>query len=301
MTSIDKKCAPNKKFINGSCFSIESLKLIANEYNKVYPNKLININNNKKNMIEQITKAFSKSCDNQICWLRTNIVKKIKDEEIHNNTFRPSGPSSGNDWLSTSNINDVINQYENKYNDFVFLGAVPNDFQEFSLLGLSNIDFDDFVSEGKTKIGLVINLDTHDKPGSHWVGLYTDLIKNKIYYFDSIGNKPGPRIKKFNNKILNYMYRKKYNNELQIGGLLKIIKKQKNKNISSKYITLLNNKLNDFDIRYNNIQHQQKDSECGVYAINFIIRAVKEESFDNIINNITTDEQINECRNVYFR
>jgi len=299
MNSADKKCAPDKKFYEGSCFTIESLKLIATEYNKINNKNLIKINDEKKKMVEQLTKAFSKSCSSQTCWLRTDIVKKIKDEEIHKNTFRPNGPSTGYDWLSTSNINDVINQYENKHNDFVFLGALPNDFQELPILGLSDIDFDDFITEGKTKIGLVINLDTHDKKGSHWVALYTDLIKNQIYYFDSLGNKPGPRIKKFNNKILNYLYKKKYDKELHVGGLLKTIKN--NKKQSSKYITLLSDKLNDFDIRYNNIEHQQENSECGVYSINFIIRAVKGESFDSITKNVTTDEEINECRKVYFR
>jgi hypothetical protein len=297
MNSDDMKCAPNKKFNEGSCFSIESLKLIANEYNKLNTKNLIDINNNKTDMVNQLTKAFSK-CSSQNCWLRTEIVKNIKNDEINKNTFRPIGPSTGYTWLSTTNINNVIDQYENKYNDFVFLGALPNDFQELSILGLSNINFDDFVTEGKTKIGLVINLDTHDKSGSHWVALYTDLKKNQIYYFDSLGHKPGPRIKKFNNKILNYMYKKKYNEELHIGNLLKTIKNKKN---SSKYINLLINKLNKFNIRYNNIQHQKNDSECGVYSINFIIRSVKGESFDSITKNITSDEQINECRKVYFR
>lgn len=286
MNSIDKKCAPQKKFIDGSCFSIESLKMIATEYNKLNTKHLININNNKKNMVKQITKAFSKSCSSQICWLRTDIIKKIKDDDIHNNTFRPSGPSTGYDWLSTTNINNVMNQYENTYNDFVFLGALPNDFQELPMLGLSNIDFDDFVSEGKTKIGLVINLDTHDKSGSHWVALYTDLNKNQIYYFDSLGDKPGHRIKKFNNQILNYMYKKKYNKKLNINKLLKNIK---------------NDSLDEFDIKYNNIQHQKKDSECGVYSMNCILRLLKGESFDSISKNITPDEKVNECRDVYFR
>ena len=131
------------------------------------------------------------------------------------------------------------------------------------------------------------------------MALYTDLKKNQIYYFDSLGSKPGPRIKRFNNKILNYMYKKKYNKELQIGGFIKNIKSKKN--FSGKYISLLNDKLNDFDIKYNNIQHQKEDSECGVYSINFIIRAVKGESFDSITKNITTDDEINECRTVYFR
>ena len=299
MNLADKKCAPDKKFNEGSCFTIDSLKLIATEYNKINNKNLIKINNDKKDMVDQLTKAFSKSCSSQTCWLRTNIVKKIKDEEIHKNTFRPSGPSTGYDWLSTTNINDVINQYEKKHDDFVFLGALPNDFQELPMLGLSNIDFDDFFTEGKTKIGLVINLDTHDKGGSHWVALYTDLIKNQIYYFDSLGNKPGPRIRKFNNKILNYLYKKKYNKDLHIGSLLKKIKN--NKKMSSKYINLLSDKLAEFDVRHNNIEHQKENSECGVYSINFIIRAVKGESFDRITKNITTDNEINECRKVYFR
>lgn len=297
MELTEKKCAPNKKFTDGSCFSIDSLKLIAEEYNKINTKNLITINNNKKDMINQLTNAFSKSCSNQTCWLRTDIVKRIKNDEIHNNTFRPIGPSTGYDWLSTTNINQVLNQYEEKYNDFVFLGALPNDFQELPMLGLSDINFDDFVTEGKTKIGLVINLDTHEKSGSHWVGLYTDFKKNQLYYFDSLGKKPGPRIKRFNNKILTYMYKKKYNKDLKLNNFLKKLKK----NNSSKYITLLNNKLNNFDIRYNNIQHQKEDSECGVYSINFIIRAAKGESFDNISKNIISDDEINECRQIYFR
>jgi hypothetical protein len=299
MNLADKKCAPNKKFNDGSCFSIDSLKLIANEYNKNNSKNKININDDQKDMVNQLTKAFSKSCSNQICWLRTDIVKNLKNEDITNNTFRPPGPSTGYDWLSTTNINDVINQYENTYDDFVFLGALPNDFQELPVLGLSNIDFDDFVEGGKTKIGLVLNLDTHDKSGSHWVGLYINLKKNQIYYFDSLGNKPSKRVKKFNNKVLNYMYKKKYNKELNIGSLINKI--SNNKQNSSKYITMLNNKLNDFDIRHNNIQHQKENSECGVYSINFIIRSVKGESFDSITKNITSDLEINECRKVYFR
>lgn len=299
MNSNDKKCAPNKKFTDGSCFTIESLKLIASEYNKNNNKDIIKITNDKKDMVDKISKSLSKTCSNQVCWLRTNIVKNLKNEEINDNTFRPSGPSTGFDWLSTTNINNVVNQYENKYNDFVFLGALPNDFEELPVLGLSDINFDEFIEDGKTKIGMVINLDTHNQSGSHWVALYTDLLKNQLYYFDSIGNKPGPRIKRFNNKILDYMYQKKHKKPLQIGGLIKNIKK--NKNNSSKYITLLSNKLNEFDVRYNNIQHQQENSECGVYSINFILRLAKGETFDDVTKNITPDEKINECRKVYFR
>jgi len=281
------KCAPSKKYEEGSCFTLDSLKLIAEKYNEINNNK-INISDNKKEMVDELTKAFSKSCDSQTCWLRQDIVKNLDNEDIKNNTFRPAGPSRKYDWLSTTNIDDVVEQYEKIYPDFVFLGAVPNDFEELPLLGLSNINFDDFVDSGKTKIGLVINLDTHDQSGSHWVGLYTDLSKNQIYYFDSVGKKPGKRIKRFNNKIFKYLLKKNFNQDIDINQLLK------NKKSIKKI-------LKNIDIRYNNYQHQQKNTECGVYSINFILRSVKGENFDDIIKNITSDDEINKCRKVYFR
>jgi DNA polymerase/3'-5' exonuclease PolX len=41
----------------------------------------------------------------------------------------------------------------------------------------------------------------------------------------------------------------------------------------------------DYDVRYNKIQHQFKNSECGVYSMNFIIRLLGGETFDEIVNN----------------
>jgi hypothetical protein len=58
---------------------------------------------------------------------------------------------------------------------------------------------------------------------------------------------------------------------------------------------------NDYDVRYNKIQHQFKNSECGVYSMNFIIRLLGGETFDDIVNNITDDITMNNCRKIYFR
>jgi len=294
------KCAPSKKYTDGSCFTVDSLKLIASKYNKKYTKNKINITDNKKDLVESLTNAFSKSCDTQSCWLRLDIVKSIENEDILENTFRPDGPAKKYDWLSTTNINEVLSQYEQLYNDFLFLGAVPNDFEELPMLGLSNIDFDNYINEGKTKLGLVINLDTHDQSGSHWVALYIDLSNNQLYYFDSVGKEPGKRIKRFNNKVIKYLYNKETNKDLEIGKIAGLINHLDDKNKKNKYIKLLNKKLKNFDIRYNNIQHQKKNSECGVYSINFILRLAKGESFDDITKNITTDDEVNKCRKVYF-
>lgn len=300
----DKKCAPSKNFEDGSCFTHEALIKIAINYNKKNQNK-ININLNKQDLVKELSDRLSNKCTEQTCWLRLDFVKTL-DEEIVDNTFRPEGPSKKYEWLSTTHINDVISQYQNIYNNFIFLGAVPLDFDNLPMLGIKNLNFDNLIKDGKTKIGLVINLDEHWKSGSHWVGLFIDLEKYCIYYFDSVGKPPCKLIKKFITRIAKYMYYKKYSKELPINNIIKIFKtlknisKEKLDNFidSKKY---LKNFVNNFDIQYNHIQHQFNNSECGVYSINFIINLARGETFNSVINDIKKDDIMNENRKIFFR
>jgi len=302
---INKKCAPNKIYKDGSCMTIESLIKIAKKWN-IKNNDKINIINNKQYLVNELDTKLQNKCSNQICWLRLDFIKELEDnEDLLNNTFRPLGPKGKYDWLSTTDIDNVITQYQEKYPEFLFLGAVPYDFEDLKFLGLHNLDFKKLEDENIHKIGIVINLDEHYKGGSHWVALFANLLTNQIYFFDSVGKKPRKRIKKFINKIIKYLYYKKYNKKLYIQSIYKKLKNHNNLSNSDHKHSIntnieIQNLLNDFDIRYNNIQHQFKDSECGVYSINFITRLVSDESFDNVINNIITDEQMNNFRKEYF-
>ncbi len=299
----DMKCAPSKKYSDGSCFTIDSLKKIASNYNKKNANK-IDLNLDKSKLVEELEKRLANKCSDQTCWLRLDVVKELDNEDIETNTFRPRGPSKKYEWLSTSHINEVIEQYQAIHKDFLFLGAVPLDFEDLPVLGIDNLDFADLEKQGKKKIGLVINLDEHWKDGSHWVGLFSDLDKNQIYYFDSLGKKPLKRTRKFVNKIAKYLYNKKYGEKLPINDIIQKIKsinKVGGKSSLGSNVHIKNLLNGNFDIRYNHIQHQFENSECGVYSINFIVRLVSGESFDNVINNITKDEQMNSNRKVYFR
>jgi hypothetical protein len=287
---MDDRCAPSKNYKDGSCFSLKSLKKIAESYNLKNPNNKINITDDKEKLVEVLENKLKDKCNDQTCWIRMDFIKALNDEEIEKNTFRPEGPIKKNEWLSTTDINEVVEQYQQKNKNFLFLGAVPADFEEISVLGIDKLNFDDLQKEGKTKIGMVINLDEHWKSGSHWVALYTDLEKGQIYYFDSFAKKPYKRTRKFINKILKHLYKNKFNKDIKINGVIEKLKD--NKTISE---------LNNFDIRYNTIQHQFNNSECGVYSINFIVRLVGGESFDDITKNITKDDKMTECRKTYFR
>jgi hypothetical protein len=301
----DMKCAPSKKYIDGSCFSLEAIKNIVNSYNKRNYDQ-ININQTKEQLVSELESRLADECSEQTCWLRLDFVRELENEDILENTFRPKGPSKKYDWLSTTHINDVIKQYQEAYKEFLFLGAVPYDFEDLPFLGIANLNFSELDNNDKYKIGIIINLDEHYKNGSHWVALYTDLRNNQIYFFDSVGKKPQKRIRKFINRITKYLYFKKYNQKLLINDVIENIKKvynSPNKPIKKKKINkYLQNLINgNFDIKYNSIQHQFENSECGVYSMNFIIRLVEGEPFDSIINNITRDKEMNANRKIYFR
>jgi hypothetical protein len=64
------------------------------------------------------------------------------------------------------------------------------------------------------------------------------------------------------------------------------------------YKNKIESKLN---VEYNHNRHQFKNSECGVYSLNFILRLLNGESFENITKNGLLDDDVNLCRDVYFK
>lgn len=289
----DYKCAPNKKFREGSCFTISELKKMSNAYNgfvdkgEIKSNKII-VSNNKKNLLEQLTSKLEKTCTDQICWLKQNFVKNLHDDVL-NDTFRPKGPNGKIEWLSTTHINNVMNQYENKFNDFKFFGAVPNDFDKLSFLGIKDTDYSKLYNSGKRRLGYVFNLDEHWQSGSHWVAMYANLENNQIYYFDSYGKKPDKRIRTLAKRIGKWMFT---NNCKECRG-----------NIDSESVMNVNEKSKlekKLDIEYNHNRHQYKSSECGVYSMNFIIRLLNGETFNKITEERMSDDEVNRCRDKFF-
>lgn len=267
---MDTKCAPSKEYNEGSCFTLEDLIDLSKSYNKINQNNKIRIKENKKYLLKELTSRMRENykCMDQVCWVKTNIIKNLNNKNLINNTFRPNGPKKENQWLSTTDINKVMKQYEDKYKDFKFLGAVPYDFEDLPYL--ETYKFDISKLNNKNRFGMVINLDEHYKAGSHWVSLFADVNKKQIYYFDSVGIKPGKRVARFVKGIYSRMLEEGYND-------------------------------NDLDIRFNKKQHQFKNTECGVYSMNFIIRLLNGEKFDKIVNNITKDDKMRLCRKSYFR
>jgi len=297
MSNQDEKCAPNKDYNEGSCFTVSDLKKMAIAYNIfVEDGKMkgenIEIKNDKKHLLSELTSRLEDVCDNQICWLKQSFIKQLKDKNILSNTFRPNGPTGKFEWLSTVHINEVMEQYENKYTDFKFFGAVPMDFDELPFLDIKDIDYDELYNSGKKQLGFVFNLDEHWQNGSHWVALYANLDKNIINYFDSYGKRPEKRVRKLVERISKWCYSKDH---------CKNICSELNETDSFMKANTKNKIEEKMKVDYNHNRHQYKGSECGVYSLNFILRQLNGESYENITKNKTLDDDMNECRDIYFK
>jgi hypothetical protein len=303
----DAKCAPDKTYHEGSCYTTDQLVKIASIYNEALKEnkiqnkkikiKSISIQNDRKYLLREITDRLSNVCKNQICWIKQRFIKKLSNVDFYKDlkkSFRPAGPEGKFEWLSTTHINDVMEQYERKYGNFKFFGAIPIDFDNLTYLGIKDINFDKFAGGGKTKLGFVFNLDEHWQQGSHWVSLFADLKKSQIYFFDSYGIKPEKRIKRLVKRIAQWCYKRNHcnMNDCSVDSVNSdsFMKGGKNKNKMEKKLR----------VDYNRNRHQYKNSECGVYSLNFILRLLNGNSFQDITSKKVLDDEINKCRDTYF-
>ena len=269
-------CAPGNNN-KDTCFSDRALRILADTFNKSLHSsekkeKYINLNLDRKSLIKELNTKIKRKCrscnKSHAEWLQDEFIKKIDDDEIKNLTFRPIGPYQGRQWLSTIDINKVMYQYQNHYQDFHFVGAIPIDFDDLSYLKIKKNHIASFDKKGKKRFGIIFNLDESYKSGSHWTAMFVDLNSHVIFYFDSYGSMPEKRIVRLIRRFKDYIFETK------------------------------NAKAN---IYINRVRHQYKNSECGVYSMNFILRLLKGEKFTNIINNKTSDDEVNKCRSYYFR
>ena len=207
-------CSPKNSNTNYSCLSHQSLKKIANSINKNQPSFKIKTNSNKKLLWNSIKNHFQSKCKTEWCWIQQQTVKRLNDSII-NKSFRPVMPSSwinnNREWLSTVDIENVMEQYEEKYNNFLFIGPVPIDFDSNHKMGgcvvdeLCNLNINNLYKKNITKLGIVFNLDKHNEPGSHWVALFSNFKDKTIYYYDSYATSPTKEIKILMNRIDNQL------------------------------------------------------------------------------------------------
>lgn len=274
------KCSPinNKNKLEFSCFSNDDLKKLRDLWNIRHPDALISSNESKE-IWNSLQKYMGSVCNKESCWVKQKFVNgkvKRKLEEA----FAPLSPKewkkNPNEWLSSVDILNVMKLYEKAYKCFEFLGPSPIDYDSKQLYGecvwneLCNFDLMKQIKTGKTKIGIIFNLDPHYLGGSHWISLFINIKKKTIFYFDSAGEEIPKR-------IMNFVI-----------------------NVTEQGKALTPRIDFTFDQNYP-VEHQYGNTECGIYSIFFIVHMLEDKITSHYLKtHILKDDYMQKFRKVYF-
>lgn len=271
------KCSPLSDN-NFSCYSDKSLHIIKKYWNMKHPDCTIHDTDSKK-IWEKLKSFLGNVCDTEKCWLNQKFIKNGLNADLLHYTFAPNSPDTWKEnprtWLSSVDIEKVMKQYEKKYSNFRFIGPSPIDFDSKKLYGecvwdeLCKLNLSKMLKKGVNLIGVIFNTDPHYKEGSHWISLFINLKINEIYFYDSVGDEPPKEIVK----------------------LVKRIQKQGIK--IKRKITFTSNV---------GIDHQKKNTECGIYSLHFIINMIEGSNFNKFTdkNKLIPDDEIFNYRKIYF-
>lgn len=267
-------CHPKKTRKNNSCYDDKTLLLLKNLWNAKNEDK---ITASDPSTIWQNLKQKIKHCNHEICWLDKTLTEKETISQLKKENFVPVAPvkewAKYNNWLSSTEFNNVMKQYMEKYNNFLYLGPSPIDFDKIEngtcvWPTLCNLSIEKEMKKGKNKIGIVLNLDKHDGGGSHWVAIFIDLKHKFIFYFESTGSTEPTEVKTFVERI----------------------------NLQCKALNLNMKLINNMKVR-----HQYGTSECGMYVLYFIISLLTETyKYQHFLKGRIKDSEVEQLRDIYF-
>jgi len=273
-------CSPKDKneMNNFTCYTDKSLYKLRDLWNSRHPDEKITSSNTKE-IHKLLTKYLSRVCNKESCWIKQKDEFGKLDETIAD-SFAPESPDewkkNPNEWLTSVDITNVMKQYEKAYKCFDFIGPSPIDFDYKKMYGecvweeLCNFSLAEQIRKKKNKIGIIFNTDPHNKPGQHWISMFINIKKKKIFFFDSTGD-PAP------DQIMVFVER---------------IKEQGRK---------LNPKLNFTFDSNEGVEHQYGNTECGIYSLFFIVHMLEDKVTDHYIKtHILKDEYMSKFRKIYF-
>lgn len=268
------KCAYGNPGKNGSCLTSAAMLKAIDTWNELHPDDMV-----KRSITswKELARRFQDSCNSDRCALRAALGRRA--EPLESTIFAPLPPKSWDDnpetWLNSTDISRVMGQVESFFQEFLFLGPFPIDFasraRESSCVSppLCRFTVSSLFKRGKSKLGVILNLDKHYQPGSHWVALWFHPAAGEIVYFDSTGDPAPPEVKKFMARLVSESAALGYN-------------------MSPKVSTT---------------EHQLENNECGMYAIHFLESlASGSKSIDDFLaRKRITDNDMSELRGTFFQ
>jgi hypothetical protein len=222
---------------DGVCSSDKALQLISSKYG---------VSGSRKEIVESAKQVSG--CNDEKCVLQAvaNLDPQLIRAEL-GQKFKIKGPTDTG-LLSNTNIDNTLKQWATAFAGFFPYNFNMRNYKQYSFNNgvinspdtLATISFVDLHQKGFKMAACVINSDVYQGPGKHWMALFVDGRANPatVEFFNSSGNSPVA-------EWCEWLVKTKY--EMEKVGL-----------------------PNPTIVKVTNIQHQQSDTECGVYSLFYI-------------------------------
>lgn len=280
--------------INGHCISKPTLQKIDNILNggegskqfvgKEDTDKYVNIVNKAKEATQ---------CDSELCILNKlepQLGKQLIVAEITSN-LKQKGPTDSN-LLSNMHIDKIMEMFAELFPQFYPYNFNMKNYADYRFRRgyvesqpdtLATVQFRDLYGIGKNTCGCVINSDTYQGPGIHWMALFADARGDvwTVEFFNSSGGAPVP-------EWCNWMTKTK--------SQMEDIADELRKNPSKKFKPPTRIEL----VKCSDLQHQQSKTECGLYSLFYIYARLRGVPHEYFMKNPIPDQLMFEFRQHLF-
>lgn len=262
------KCAPARRLTNNNpftCYTLDELQVMAQAVNDSLGQEAVPVTGNKMNMWKALHQAFQPTCQTETCWIdQTDVMSYIK---------KSNGP------IYKRITQDVFKpRGKRKPREWLSTADIERVMRQyervfpyFKFLGCVPSDHFRLHPDEVPRLpvrkydcsALIFNVDETHQSGSHWVTVFFhhDNKGLSIEFFDSTGNAPTRNIKRF----------------MELPA------------------------FQDATYKQSYAKHQKGNSECGVYAMYYILQRVVGRTMKDINRRRITDKEMNEYREVFFR
>ena len=199
--------------------------------------------------------------------IKKNIGKFMVDSK--NDIVRAITKWDTNGWLSNFDIDDILTQY-NGINGFYYLGCERLDFWYFKPEKWNSVVLKKLLEKKFTKFGLVLNLYGFKfKYRKHWTSLFIDTTKKMI--------------------TIDYLDSSDFKMPDQIAHLIY--------HFALIFSIYLQKKV---EVNFNIDVIQEFDGDCGIFAIDFVVKKIKGIDIKNYVAITYTKEEMDDRRRKYF-
>ena len=229
---------------------------------------------NAVNNIDELMKKVG--CDSPSCLITkpnsSNVSRLLRV------SIKPEGDIEGNTWVDSSQIVRILNSWRiyinPKINNFYPIGfatidfmSCPNSFNN----RVKNLSLNFLIQNKKRTAAVIINTDNCSGKGEHWFPLFIDL-RDKVIsleYYNSVKKKMPTQIYDYFNDLKNSYIQRGGKRDVQIYSMLPD-------------------------------EHQNKNSECGIYSLFYIYSRLEGISGQEIVSYSLPDDHVHKLRKVMF-